>query len=333
MANIQQLIPVLLKWEGGYVNDPGDEGGPTNRGVTLATWKRQGYDKNGDGKIDVEDLKLISNEDVVERILRPHYWNRWQADRIRSQALANILVDWVWCSGRWGIVIPQGILGVPADGTVGENTLGRLNSYPDPEELFEKIKQVRRAWLNMICIDRPANKRFLKGWLNRLNDFRWIPVVALFCGMLSCRASKVEVREEGYRVKEERQTEVHTEKNSALVQNDSRLSDQTDSQTTEIMTAEFDTLDSQPVLKKLRIERTVSDRAIHADRQIESRITETGTQDERYRVKGEGQLEIHAEKKSKPVQRPLGWWLAGGIVAILGVIAAFRNLRKKIACL
>ena len=27
----------------------------------------------------------------VERILHPHYWNRWKADRIRSQALANIL--------------------------------------------------------------------------------------------------------------------------------------------------------------------------------------------------------------------------------------------------
>ena len=95
MANIQQLIPLILKWEGGFVNNPADLGGATNKGVTLSVWKQQGYDKNGDGIIDVEDLKLISTEDMVERILRPHYWNRWQADRILSQALANILVDWV----------------------------------------------------------------------------------------------------------------------------------------------------------------------------------------------------------------------------------------------
>jgi len=138
-----------------------------------------GDDTNGDGVIDGEDLRLISEEDVVERVLRPHYWNRWQADRIFSQALANMLVDWVWCSGRWGIVIPQGILGVEQDGIVGERTLQRLNSYPDPESLFEKIKQTRSAYLNLICIDRPANKRFLKGWLNRLNDFRWIPLAIL----------------------------------------------------------------------------------------------------------------------------------------------------------
>ena len=121
------------------------------------------------------------------------YWNRWQADRILSQALANILVDWVWCSGRWGIVIPQGVLGVKPDGIVGERTLQRLNSYPEPEILFGKIKQMRSAYLNMICIDRSANKRFLKGWLNRLNDFRWIPMAILFCVMFSsCRTAKME---------------------------------------------------------------------------------------------------------------------------------------------
>jgi len=58
MANIQQLSPLILKWEGGYVNDPADLGGTTNKGVTLSTWKQQGYDKNGDGVIDVEDLTL-----------------------------------------------------------------------------------------------------------------------------------------------------------------------------------------------------------------------------------------------------------------------------------
>jgi hypothetical protein len=58
MANLEKLIPLLLKWEGGYVNDPKDLGGPTKMGVTLKTWRAQGYDKSGDGIIDVDDLKL-----------------------------------------------------------------------------------------------------------------------------------------------------------------------------------------------------------------------------------------------------------------------------------
>ena len=95
MAKLEPLAKFILSYEGGYVNDPHDLGGATNRGVTIATWKAQGYDKNGDGKIDVEDLKLISVEDAVG-IMRRNYWNRWKADSIENQSLANALVDWTW---------------------------------------------------------------------------------------------------------------------------------------------------------------------------------------------------------------------------------------------
>ena len=60
MANINILSPFILSWEGGFVNDPHDRGGATNRGVTIATWRQVGYDKDGDGDIDVDDLKLIT---------------------------------------------------------------------------------------------------------------------------------------------------------------------------------------------------------------------------------------------------------------------------------
>jgi len=53
------------------VNDPADLGGATNKGVTLSTWQKQGYDKNGDGKIDVEDLKLITGWEII-KILPAH---------------------------------------------------------------------------------------------------------------------------------------------------------------------------------------------------------------------------------------------------------------------
>jgi lysozyme family protein len=183
MADISNLIPLILKWERGYVNDPAYRGGPTNQGVTLSTWKAHGYDKTGDGIIDIEDLKQITPEEVINRILGPHYRDRWKADEIRSQALANILVDWVWGSGRYGIVLPQGILGVQPDGIVGPKTLNTLNSFPDQEALFNQMKQIRIAYFNLICSNRPANKRFLKGWLKRLNDFKWIPMF-FFAGVL-----------------------------------------------------------------------------------------------------------------------------------------------------
>lgn len=190
MANVDILLPFILKWEGGFVNDPADSGGATNKGVTIGTWRNVGYDKDGDGAIDVQDLKMLTNQDVRDRVLKPHYWNRWKADEIQSQMVANILVDWVWASGKHGIVIPQRILGVKQDGIVGAKTLMAVN-FADPHHLFEAIFNERVKFLHSIVessiaryerkIGRKAteaeklkytNKRFLKGWMNRLNDLK-----------------------------------------------------------------------------------------------------------------------------------------------------------------
>lgn len=38
MANVNELTPLILKWEGGFVNDPDDLGGATNMGVTIDTF-------------------------------------------------------------------------------------------------------------------------------------------------------------------------------------------------------------------------------------------------------------------------------------------------------
>ncbi|MFV0470220.1 MAG: glycosyl hydrolase 108 family protein, partial [Dysgonomonas sp.] len=62
MAKIELLVPFILKWEGGFVNDPDDSGGATNMGVTIATWKQVGYDKDGDGFIGIKDLKLLTKD-------------------------------------------------------------------------------------------------------------------------------------------------------------------------------------------------------------------------------------------------------------------------------
>ena len=190
MANCDKLFPFILKWEGGFANDPADSGGATNMGVTIGTWRQCGYDNDGDGDIDVQDLKQISRQDVRDRVFIPHFWNRWKADNIQSQKVANILVDWVWGSGAHGIKIPQRILGVKVDGIVGQKTLNAVN-FADPDELFDALFKARVNFLNDIVsksvaayerkIGRRAteqeklkhtNKRFIKGWLRRLNDIK-----------------------------------------------------------------------------------------------------------------------------------------------------------------
>ena len=45
MANAKLLQPFILRWEGGFVNDPLDRGGATNKGITIGTF-RQFYGKD-----------------------------------------------------------------------------------------------------------------------------------------------------------------------------------------------------------------------------------------------------------------------------------------------
>lgn len=169
MAKVEILAPYIKKWEGGFVNDPADRGGATNKGVTIATFEAYCKAKSLP-RPNVERLKRMTDGEWLD-ILKTMFWDKWQADKIKSQKLANILVDWVWGSGVYGIKIPQRILGVKQDGIVGDETLKALNAQ-EPDKLFQVIYEARKKYLNDITISRPANKRFLKGWLNRLEDIR-----------------------------------------------------------------------------------------------------------------------------------------------------------------
>ncbi len=171
MADVTKLKPFILKWEGGFVDDPSDLGGATNKGVTIGTYKEYRR-RAGLPEPAVEDLKRLSDDEWTD-ILKTCYWNRWKADQIRNQSVANILVDWVWASGVHGIKIPQDLLGVSADGIVGRNTIAAVNDYEPQAELFGRIKQARYDFIDRICAQRPANNKFRNGWRNRIKDFKF----------------------------------------------------------------------------------------------------------------------------------------------------------------
>ena len=166
MADYRKLKPFILKWEGGYVNDKDDLGGATNKGVTLATF-RSVY---GQGKT-ANDLRNMTDQQW-ETIFKKHFWDKWRADEIEDQSVANILVDWLWASGSYGIKIPQRMLGVSVDGIVGAKTIAAVNAK-DGKQFFKEIRQERVDFVDRICTSRPQNKKFRKGWLNRINSLKY----------------------------------------------------------------------------------------------------------------------------------------------------------------
>lgn len=167
MANAKLLQPFILRWEGGFVNDPLDRGGATNKGITIGTFRRF-YGKEA----TVEQLKQITDDQWL-RIFKEGYWNPWKADQIKNQSIANIVVDWAWASGPvTAIKQVQRILGVVDDGVVGPKTLAAINSA-DQQTLFAEIHVARLKFVENIVQKNPTQVRFLKGWKNRINAIKF----------------------------------------------------------------------------------------------------------------------------------------------------------------
>lgn len=170
MAKVEILAPFIFSWEGGFVNHPNDRGGATNMGVTIATYEAY-CKKKGLGIPSVAALQNITQEEVID-ILKTMYWDRCRADEIKNQSIANIIVDWVWASGVWGIKHTQRALGVTQDGILGPITLKIINDV-DPMILFNTLKLTREDHFKSIATKDPTQQVFLKGWLNRLRGIQY----------------------------------------------------------------------------------------------------------------------------------------------------------------
>lgn len=167
MADANKLKPFILKFEGGFVNDPDDKGGATNKGVTLTTYRKF----FGENKT-IEDLKRITDDEWLY-IFKIGYWDVMKADLIKSQSVANQLVDFAYNSGtKTAAKKIQGIIGTTTDGIVGNKTIEAINSK-DPKKLFEDLKKSRLNYIIKIVTNNPSQKKYLNGWVNRINSMKY----------------------------------------------------------------------------------------------------------------------------------------------------------------
>ena len=162
MSGFTQALPIILRSEGGYVDDPVDRGGATNFGITQKTYDAWRV-KHGHGKVAVREITT----DEVEAIYHSRYWNAAKCDALPWPASLCHFDASVNHGPRRAAKLLQRVLGVTPDGKIGPQTLGAVSRIPG-YKLTTGLLFGRIAFYVKIVGSRPSQIKFLRGWIRRV---------------------------------------------------------------------------------------------------------------------------------------------------------------------
>lgn len=159
--NFVEALAHVLRHEGGFVNHPSDPGGATNKGVTLAVFRRF-YGKS----MKVQDLKNITDEQL-QHIYRVGYWDKCQCDEL-PPGVDYCVFDGAVNSGpgraaKW----LQGAVGASQDGGIRPNTLAKV-AITNPFQIVTDMCDRRMQFLKGLS----TWQVFGKGWGRRVDEVR-----------------------------------------------------------------------------------------------------------------------------------------------------------------
>lgn len=165
MADFNLAIPILLQEEGGakFTNDPSDAGGATKFGVTLAELVAHGCDFDGDGDVDADDVRVMT-EEQADGIYLADYWNKNHLGDIESQAVAMKAFSLIVNAGANGAKIVQRAAQVLDDGQVGPHTIAAINAV-DADVLMTAIVEAQKTYYWNITANNIQKRALTKlGW-------------------------------------------------------------------------------------------------------------------------------------------------------------------------
>jgi hypothetical protein len=196
MADHKLLVSHIIKWEGKCGADPRDNALQYGHSGILG----KGYDRKypndyihtckgitwGTYVNYCRIKKIIPNpkafvemsETLWGNIYKELFWDRMYADQIKSQAIAEILVEAIWGGGSKGMVrtlqrfLNSKGANLVTDGDMGKNTYTALNKYVNSKarekEVFDMLTDQRMAYLRSLS----DWVHYGNGWTNRVNGLK-----------------------------------------------------------------------------------------------------------------------------------------------------------------
>ncbi len=165
---------IILKHEGGFVNDPADRGGATNLGITQATLSNwRGH------QVSVDDVRNLT-EDEAREIYEQNYLKKPKIDMLPFPHPQVFVFDMAVNHGPGrGIKICQSTINkagfgpISVDGGMGPATAAaaeRAQNEMGPYFQNAMVEE-RKAFYEAIMRKNPSQERFRNGWMRRADSF------------------------------------------------------------------------------------------------------------------------------------------------------------------
>lgn len=175
------LISMILRNEGGYWMDPDnlDSGGETYCGISRVNFpKWEGWkiiDKFKPLKREQIITTVKELEDLVEQFYADQFYNKCKIDDISNIYISAHLLDHSVNAGVSNGVkcLQKAILNLghslDVDGKIGPTTI-RLANLCNSKNLLQEFISKRKEYYQEIVDRKPSQNKFLKGWLNRVDE-------------------------------------------------------------------------------------------------------------------------------------------------------------------
>ncbi|MBS9443985.1 glycoside hydrolase family 108 protein [Photorhabdus heterorhabditis] len=172
----KKISGIILKHEGGYINDPDDRGGETNMGITFNTWRAYAMDDLGI-EPSSENLKRLT-KDQAEVIYYNHYWEPKGFCKIENSKIALMIYDWTITSGK-AIKEIRRLINSEFDSklsisnSMDDDMIHCINAIEGQGDFLQRLADVRKGYYESLTYTNGARNnqvKYLVGWLGRVDD-------------------------------------------------------------------------------------------------------------------------------------------------------------------
>jgi lysozyme family protein len=153
-VKFSEAIAIVLKHEGGYVNDPDDPGGETNYGISKRSFP----------KYDIKNL----TEDDAKDIYKQHYWDVSKAQKLKDELRLDYFDMCVNMGQRTAVKCLQKATNnapgtkIAVDGRIGPNTIKESKRVS-----ANRLRSFRVLYYAKLIMKKPTLEKYYYGWFKR----------------------------------------------------------------------------------------------------------------------------------------------------------------------